>query len=124
MKTDAQLKSDVAAELDFDPRINPANIGVAVRDGIVTLSGQVDTYIQKHAVEKATRRVAGVRGIAVELDVRVEPDAKRTDSEIAEAVLNALRWHSLVPEDKVKVAVEGGWVTLFGDVDRAFQMTG
>lgn len=121
MKTDEQLKKDVAAELAWDPAINTTNIGVAVRSGIVTLSGTLDTYVQKHAVERAARRVADVRGIALDLEVRLSPGHARTDSEIAQAVAHALRWHSLVPEDKVKVEVEDGWVRLIGETDWAYQ---
>jgi osmotically-inducible protein OsmY len=121
MKTDLQLKSEVTAELAWDPAVNATNIGVAVRDGVVTLSGPLDTYMQKHAVQRAVRRVGGVRGIALDLDVRLAPDHKRSDPEIAQAALQALRWHSLVPADRLKVQVEDGWVTISGEVDWAYQ---
>jgi osmotically-inducible protein OsmY len=121
MKSDLQIKSDVTAELVWDPAVNSTSVGVAVKDGIVTLSGSVDTYMQKHAVERAVRRVSGVRGIAVDLEVRLSPGHKRTDAEIAEAALHALRWHSLVPEDRIKVEVEDGWVTLRGELEWAYQ---
>jgi len=121
MKTDLQIKAEVTAELLWDPVVNATSVGVAVKDGIVTLSGMVDTYLQKHAVERAARRVAGVRGIAIDLDVHLAPDHKRSDAEIAQAALHALRWHSLVPVDKVKVEVEDGSVTLTGEVDWAYQ---
>lgn len=121
MKTDMDIKADVTGELMWDPAINEANIGVAVKDGIVTLSGTVDTYIQKHAVERAARRVGGVRGIAVDLEVRLVPGHARSDAEIAQAAVHALRWHSMVPQDAVKVEVEDGWMTLNGEVDWAYQ---
>ena len=121
MKSDAQIQSDVTAELMWDPSVTPANVGVAVKDGVVTLSGTVDTYAQKHAVERAARRVAGIRGIAVDLEVRLTTGPQRTDSEIAQAALHALRWHSLVPDEKVQVQVEDGWVTLGGEVDWGYQ---
>lgn len=121
MKSDLQIKSDVTAELVWDPAVNSTNVGVAVKDGIVTLSGTVDTYMQKHAVERAVRRVSGVRGIAVDLEVRLTPGHRRTDSEIAQAALHALRWHSLVPDERVKVEVDDGWVTLSGELDWAYQ---
>jgi osmotically-inducible protein OsmY len=121
MKSDVQLKTDVTAELRWDAAVNATQIGVAVRDGIVTLAGQVDTYLQKHAAERAVRRVAGVRGIALDLEVKLAPGHERTDTDIAEASLNALRWHSLVPEDRVKVEVENGWVTLTGELDWGYQ---
>lgn len=121
MKTDQQLKTDVVAELAWTPTINATGIGVAVKDGVVTLSGGVETYLEKHAVERAVRRVGGVRGIALDLDVRLAPPHQRSDTEIARAGLDALSWHSLVPDDKVKVAVEDGWVTLTGEVDWGYQ---
>ena len=121
MKTDPQLKSDITAELAWDPGVDGTRIGVAVKDGVVTLNGEVDTYLQKHAVERAARRVAGVRGIALDLVVRLGREHARTDAEIATAAINALRWHSEVPDDRVTVEVEDGWVTLNGEVDRAFQ---
>lgn len=121
MKTDLQLKSDISAELAWDPSIEATHIGVAVENGVVTLSGDVDTYLQKHAVERAVRRVSGVRGIAVDLNVHLAPGGKRSDAEVAQAALYALAWHSLVPEDKVKVEVEDGWVTLTGELDWGYQ---
>lgn len=121
MKSDLQLKSDITAEFVWDPAVNATNVGVAVRNGVVTLSGEVDTYLQKHAVERAVRRVAGVRGIALDLEVRLAPDHVRSDADIAQAALHALRWHSLVPDDKVKVEVEDGWITLAGEVDYGYQ---
>lgn len=121
MKSDTDLKSDVIAELRWNPAVAPTQIGVAVRDGIVTLSGQVDSYLQKCAAERAVMRVAGVRGIAIDLEVRLEPHAERSDTEIALAAAQALRWHSLVPEDKVRVEVEDGVVSLTGEVDWDYQ---
>lgn len=121
MKTDSQLKTDVTAELAWDPLIDATGIGVAVTNGVVTLSGEINTYLQKHAVERAVRRVAGVRGIALDLNVRLAPGGKRTDAEVAQAALRALAWHSLVPDDKVKVEVEDGWVTLTGELDWGYQ---
>jgi osmotically-inducible protein OsmY len=121
MKSDQQLKDAVGAEQAWDPAINTTNLGVAVRDGVVTLAGVVDSYLQKACIERAVRRVGGVRGIALDLDVRLAPDRKRTDTEVAQAALHALRWHSLVPDDSVKVKVEDGWVTLGGNVDWAYQ---
>jgi osmotically-inducible protein OsmY len=121
MKTDIQLKDDVAAELAWDPAINAAHIGVMVKDGVVTLAGHLDTFAEKYAVERAARRVAGVRSIALDLEVKLAPGHQRSDSEIAEAAIAALRLNSLVPEGNVKVEVDDGWVTLTGEVDRAYQ---
>lgn len=121
MKTDLQLKSDVTEELAWDPAVNAAHIGVAVNEGVVTLTGHLDRFAEKHAAERAVRRVAGVRGIAVELDVKLSPEHERSDSEIARAAAAALRLNSLLPEGAVKVEVENGWVTLTGEVDWGYQ---
>lgn len=121
MKSDLQLKADITAELVWDPAVNAANVAVEVREGVATVNGVVDTYLQKHAVERAVRRVAGLRGIALDLEVRLAPEHRRSDAEIAQAALHALSWHSLVPDDSVKVEVEDGWVTLTGEVDWGYQ---
>jgi osmotically-inducible protein OsmY len=121
MKTDAQLKDDVTTELDWDPAINASQIGVAVKDGVVTLTGHLDTYTEKYAIERAVGRVAGVKAMAMEIDVKLEPNHKRSDTEIAVAVESALKWHSHVPDDKIQVKVEKGWVTLKGEVDWDYQ---
>jgi osmotically-inducible protein OsmY len=121
MKTDMELKTDVAAELAWDPAINAANIGVMVKDGVVTLAGHIDTYAEKHAVERAVRRVSGVRAIALDLDVKLSTEHKRDDSDIAQAAMTTLRLNSLIPDGKVKVEVEDGWMTLTGQVDWGYQ---
>ena len=120
-KSDAQLKKDVESELEWDAVVHANNIGVAVKDGVVTLSGHLDSFAEKYAAERAVQRVLGVKGLAVELDVRLGANAKRTDAELASAAEQALRWHALVPEDRVKVMVEKGWVTLSGEVDWDYQ---
>ncbi len=120
-KSDTQLKKDVESELEWDAVVKANNIGVAVKDGVVTLTGHLDSFAEKYAAERAVQRVLGVRGLAVELDVRLGNTAKRTDGEIAAAAESALRWHALVPEDRVKVMVEKGWVTLSGEVDWDYQ---
>jgi osmotically-inducible protein OsmY len=117
MKTDAQLKKDVEAELDWDPAIQAAHVGVAVQDSVVTLTGHLGTFAEKAAVERAVKRVAGVRGVAVELDVRLEPHHRLSDGEIAAAVQTAFKWHTLIPEDRIHFTVEKGWVTLTGMAD-------
>jgi osmotically-inducible protein OsmY len=121
MKPDLVLKADVHAELAWDPAIHAAGIGVAVRDGVVTLTGHLATFAEKHAVEQAVRRVAGVRGIAVELDVMLGPAHQRSDTEIVEAALAALANHAQVPAAQVKVEVQKGWVELSGTVPWHFQ---
>ena len=117
MKTDAQLRKDVEAELEWDRSVNATHVGVAVNDGVVTLSGHLETYAEKAAVERAVQRVGGIRGLAVELDVKLAPGHVRSDSEIAQAAQSALSWHALLPVERIKVKVERGWVTLSGEVD-------
>jgi len=121
MKTDVQLKHDVVAELDWERAINATNVGVAVKDGVVTLSGHIDTYAEKDAIERAVQRVEGVRAMAVELDVKLAPGHQRSDSEIAAAAESSFNWHALVPADRIKVRVEKGWVTLSGELDWDYQ---
>lgn len=121
MKTDQQLKKDVMAELEWDPAINAAHVGVAVKDGVVTLTGHLDTYAEKYAIERAVLRVRSVKGIAVEVDVKLDPSHRRSDSEIAAAAESALKWHSLIPSDGIQVQVEKGWITLLGEVQWDYQ---
>ena len=118
---DALLRDDVIAELEFEPSIDATDIGVAVEDGIVTLSGHVPTYGQKAAIEKAVARVKGVRGFAEHVEVR-PPGLKGTsDDEIARRVVNTLRWNTMVPDNRVMVKVEEGWVTLTGELKWEYQ---
>jgi osmotically-inducible protein OsmY len=121
MKTDAQLQADVTRELDWDPAINAAHVGVAAKDGVVTLTGHLDTYMEKFAVERATKRVKGVRAVAVEMDVKLASQHQRNDTEIAQAVEFAIKWHTLIPAERILVKVEKGWVSLSGEVDWAYQ---
>jgi osmotically-inducible protein OsmY len=121
MKTDSQLQRDVIAELDWEPSVDHADIGVAVVDGVVTLNGYVKSYAEKLAAERAARRVSGVKAIAEELKVRYASDAKTADHEIAKCILDMLAWNSLVPQDNLQVKVEHGWVTLTGDVKWHYQ---
>jgi osmotically-inducible protein OsmY len=121
MKTDADLKRDVEAEFKWDPAIHANAVGVAVKDGIVTLTGHLDTFVEKMAIERALRRVAGVRAIALELDVNLSPNHKRNDTEIAAAAEHALRWNSIVPVDSIRLTVENGWLRLQGEVEWNYQ---
>lgn len=121
MKTDIQIQKDVMDELKWQPFLNSSEIGVAVKDGIVTLSGIVDSYTKKLDAEKAAKKVAGVKAIAEDIQIGVSPVYRKTDSEIAGAVYNALKWHSAVPDDKVKIKVDDGIVTLEGEVDWEYQ---
>lgn len=118
---DNELQRAVLDELRFEPSINAADIGVAVKGGVVTLSGYVDSFIQKLTAEKAVKRVRGVRGVAEEIDVRIPTSTQRTDAEIARAAVNALEWDVRVPSDKILVKVEDARLTLEGEVDWAYQ---
>ncbi len=119
--TDEQIQADVLEELKWDTRVRPNEIGVAVKDGIVTLTGWVDSYLKKMAAEEAAHRVPGVKAVANDIEVRLPGFAERTDTDLAAAVLNALRWDAAIPAGKVDVTVSQGWVTLKGEVEYAFQ---
>ncbi|MDF3884311.1 BON domain-containing protein [Cupriavidus basilensis] len=119
MKTDLQIKLDVSDELAWDPAVDAATVGVEVNHGVVTLSGHLRTYVEKLAAERAAERVAGVKAVVVELDVRV-PGA-HDDEAIAEAARAALQWHAGLPASGIKVRVEKGWVSLAGEVEWAYQ---
>jgi hyperosmotically inducible protein len=121
MKTDRQLKQEVEAELEWDPAVNAAGIGVEVNDRVVTLAGHLDSYAEKLAAEKAAQRVGEVKAVVVELDVRLPHSDKRTDTDIANAADSILRWTVGLPHGAVKVQVEKGVVTLSGDVDWGYQ---
>ncbi len=121
MKTDMEIQKDVIDQLKWEPFLNASQIGVAVKNGIVTLSGQVDTYSKKVLAEKTVKKVSGVKAIAEDIQVGLSPAYKKNDTEVAEAVVNALRWHTMIPEDKIKVSVEDGNVKLEGDVEWEYQ---
>jgi osmotically-inducible protein OsmY len=121
MKTDTELQRDVMNELKWEPTIRAAEIGVGVKDGVVTLSGYVDSYVKKLVAERAAARVSGVRAVAEEIQVRLPGSLKRSDEDIAGAVANVLEWNVLVPHDRVKVQVQDGLVTLSGEVDWWYQ---
>lgn len=129
MKTDTKskiavdLKNEVMDELKWEPSVNEADIGVIVRDGIVTLTGTVDSYAEKSAAERATQRVLGVKAVANDIEIRLPSGSTRTDADIAAAVANALQWHVFLPRGNVKVVVDRGWVTLKGEVQWHFQKT-
>lgn len=118
METDTQLKTDVLAELKWEPSVTAAHIGVTARDGVVTLTGHVATYAEKRAAETAAGRV---KGIAEEIEVKLPFNVKRGDDDVAQAAVQRLGWSSMVPHDAVKVKVEKGWVTLTGQVDWHYQ---
>jgi len=121
MKTDTELQNDVVAELKWEPRLREDEIGVAVKDGVVTLTGSVPDYAQRRIAARAAERVMGVRAVAQELTVKIPDGLHRTDTELAHQVVNALAWDVEIPPQKIKAKVENGWVTLDGEVDWQFQ---
>src|ERR1700730_314235 len=121
-RSDDLIRSDVLFELKWDPKIgSSSDIAVAVKDGVVTLSGFVHSYWDKDAAEEAAKRVYGVRGVANEIEVK--PSSTRTDPEIARDAIHELESHISIPSDKIKVTVKNGWVTLEGSVDWQYQKT-
>jgi osmotically-inducible protein OsmY len=121
MQTDETIQTRVLDELKWDPRIRANEIGVSVKDGIVTLTGMVDSYAKKYAAEEAAHRVRNVRAVANDIEVRLSGAAERTDTDIAKAATNALKWNILVPSEKIQVTVSNGWVTLQGEVSYDFE---
>jgi osmotically-inducible protein OsmY len=121
MSDDKQLKQSVLDELQWEPSVNAAQIGVAAKDGVITLMGSVESYAEKHGAETAALRVKAVKAVAEEIEVKLPFDVQHGDSEIAAAAVNRLDWDSSVPKDAVKVAVTKGWVTLTGDVHWHYQ---
>jgi osmotically-inducible protein OsmY len=121
--SDLTLRQTILDELEFEPSVNAAHIGVAVNNGVVTLSGHVSSYAEKVAAEQAVKRVKGVQAIAEEIDVRYADDKKTADDEIATRAVNILRWSAMVPAGSVLVKVQDGWVSLSGQVGWQFQRT-
>jgi osmotically-inducible protein OsmY len=120
-RTDEQIQQDVLEEFKWDARVLPNEIGVAVKDGVVTLTGWVDTYIKKWAAEEAAHRVRGVTAVANDIEVQLASSAERTDADIAAAAVRALEWDAFVPIDKIEVTVSKGWITLSGEVEWQYQ---
>ncbi len=121
MKSDLEIQRDVMDELSWEPYLNASEIGVAVKNGIVTLSGMVDNYSKKLTAERAAKGVSGVKAVAEDIQVGISPACHKTDAEIAETVLNALKWHTAIQEDRIKIKVEDGIVKLEGEVDWDYQ---
>ena len=117
--TDEEIQKDVLAELKWDAQVQPNEIGVSVKDGVVTLTGWVDSYLKKWAAEDAAHRVGGVKAVANDIEVKLF--SERTDADIAEAAIRALQWDASVPADKIQVTVSKGWVTLKGEVNWNFE---
>ncbi len=121
MKTDAQLQKDVIDELKWQPRTHDLEIGVAARDGVVTLSGAVTNYVQKFEAARIAERVTGVKSVADDMTVRLPSSAVRSDPDIAHNIVSAFRWNIEVPDTRITSRVDDGWVTLHGDVDWQYQ---
>ena len=121
MSQDRQLQEAVLAEFLWEPSVTAAHIGVAVHEGVVTLTGHVPSYFEKSAAERAAARVRGVKAVAQEIEVRLPVQTARSDEDIARAALDRIAWEVSVPDDLVKVKVEEGWVTLSGEVNWQYQ---
>jgi osmotically-inducible protein OsmY len=121
MRPDTDIQKDVMRQLQGNPLLTASEIGVAVRNGVVTLSGLVDTSQRKMEAEKEAWKVWGVKGLAEDIQMGLSPLHQRSDTELAQAVLNALHWHDVIPEEKIKIKVADGIVTLEGEVDREYQ---
>ena len=121
MRTDAIIKEDVLNELDWEPSIDATKVGVTCVNGVVTLSGYVNTFTEKLAAERAAKRVFGVRAVVEEIEVKIGGVYKRTDQDIAQAALNNLRWRTNVPDKDISLKVENAWITLEGTVEWNFQ---
>jgi osmotically-inducible protein OsmY len=123
MKKDAVLQRHVLDELEWEPSVDAAEVGVTAHEGVITLKGAVKSYSEKLAAQRAAERVQGVRAIANDLEVQLPGMHERTDSDIALAAVDALAWRTSVPAGRVKLSVSKGWITLEGDVDWQFQKT-
>jgi osmotically-inducible protein OsmY len=116
-RTDAEIQAEVLTELKWEPRVQATEIGVAVKDGVVTLAGFVDSYSKRWAAEEAAHRVRGVKAVANDIEVRLSTAGERTDPEIAAAAVRALQWDAVLVPEQIDVTVSKGWITLKGSVD-------
>jgi osmotically-inducible protein OsmY len=119
--TDKDIQQAVLRELEWEPQVRSTEIGVAVKDGIVTLAGSVGSYTKRYHAERAAKRVAGVKAVVNDLEVHLPSSSERTDEDIARAAVRALESNISVPRDRIKVTVSGGWITLEGDVEWQYQ---
>ena len=120
-KTDPELKNDVLAELKYEPSVHVENIGILVKDGAVTLNGYTSTFSEKWDAVRAAKRVAGVRAIADDIEVKLPDSQRRTDGDIADAAVNQIDWSTTIPTGTVEVTVRDGWITLGGKVEWWYQ---
>jgi osmotically-inducible protein OsmY len=121
VRTDSDIQHEVLEELQWDTQVRANEIGIAVTDGIVTLTGWVESYFTRQAAQDAAHRVRGVAAVANEITVRLPSSAERTDAELAQAVLYALKWDAAISTERLEVTVSQGWVTINGDVYSQFQ---
>jgi len=121
MKTDTQLQHDVLAELEWEPSIDASQIGVTAKEGVVTVTGFVASYANKMTAERVAKRVYGVKAVANDIEVKIPGSSQRSDGDIAAVALSAMKWDTTVPEDRIKVTVRNGWITLEGQVDWGYQ---
>lgn len=121
---DSELRKHILDELEFDPSLDAAHIGVAVENGVATLTGHVASYAQKYNAERATQRVKGVRAVAQEIEVRLPSASPTDDDQVAKRALDIIAWDTTLPANAIKVKVERGWVTLSGTVDWHHQRSG
>jgi osmotically-inducible protein OsmY len=119
-RTDAEIQSDVLAELKWEPRVQPNEIGAVVKNGVVTLTGSVDSFAKKWAAEEAAHRVRGVKAVANDIEVRLTSAGERTDADVAAAVVRSLE-DAAIPIEKLDLTVSKGWVTLSGEVEWQYQ---
>lgn len=120
-RTDEQIQQETLAELKYEPRVTPNEIGVVVKNGVVALTGWVDSYTKRWAAEEAAHRVRGVKAVANDIEVRLPGSSERTDADIAAAAVRALEWDAAVPVDKLDITVSKGWVSLRGEVEWQYQ---
>ena len=121
MKTNEELQKDVQDAIKWEPLLHAAEIGVTVKDGVVTLSGTVDSYAKKLEAETATKNIAGVKAIVEKIAIKYNDLGTKTDGDIADEIINAFKWNWQVPAAKVKVKVESGWVNLDGELEWNYQ---
>ncbi len=121
MKSDIEIQNDVMEQLKWEPFLNASQIGVSVKNGIVRLSGQVDAYSKKALAERAAKKITGVKAIAEDIHVGISPDYRKTDAEVAQAVLDSLKWNTMIPDERIKIRVEDGNVKLEGEVEWEYQ---
>jgi osmotically-inducible protein OsmY len=119
--TDKEIQQAVLRELEWEPLVKSTEIGVSVKDGIVTLSGHVDSYTKRYYAERAAKRVYGVKAVVNELEVKLPSSSERTDEDIARAAVRALEDRVTVPHDRIKVTVRDSWITLEGEVEWQYQ---